>query len=170
MQLQNSSFCGSSLVYFDILLLLEGIGLVKQPFWQPPKQLRWEHFEIWSSVSRWKLCESDEGWDRRNSRLCWSCLRINVSCCLHSVICVTAVVLCHPSQKHALLDGVHSVAGTASLVVHQYVIFISTLHSRCRHYILILCFLLLRCCSFFARLISAVANLMSTILPHLVWP
>ena len=32
--------------YFDILLVLEGIGLVKQPFWQPPKQLRWEHFEI----------------------------------------------------------------------------------------------------------------------------
>jgi len=41
----------------------------------------------------------------------------------------------------------------------------TALHSRCGHYIFALWFLL-----FFPRLISAVADWMSAILPHMVWP
>jgi len=41
------------------------------------------------------------------------------------------------------------------------------LWNRADHYIFILWFLLL---SFFPRLISAVADWMSAILPHMVWP
>jgi len=44
----------------------------------------------------------------------------------------------------------------------------ATLHSRCGHYIFALWFLLLS--SFFPRLFSAVADWMSTILLHMVWP
>jgi len=41
------------------------------------------------------------------------------------------------------------------------------LWNKADHYIFILWFLLL---SFFSRLISAVADWMSAILPHMVWP
>jgi len=44
----------------------------------------------------------------------------------------------------------------------------AALHSRCGHYIFAVWFLLLS--SFFPRLISAVGDCMSTILPHMVWP
>ena len=43
----------------------------------------------------------------------------------------------------------------------------AALYNRAGHYIFALWFLLL---SFFPRLISAVADWMSTILPHMVWP
>jgi len=43
-------------------------------------------------------------------------------------------------------------------------------HSRCGHYIFALWFLLSIYVSFFPRLISAVADWMSTILAHMVWP
>jgi len=43
----------------------------------------------------------------------------------------------------------------------------AALHSRCGQYIFVLWFLL---SSSFPRLISAVADWMSTILPHMVWP
>jgi len=44
-------------------------------------------------------------------------------------------------------------------------LFMAALRSRCGHYICILSFLL----SFFPRLISAVADWMSTILRHIIW-
>jgi len=44
----------------------------------------------------------------------------------------------------------------------------AALRSRCGHYIFVLWFLLLS--SFFPRLISAVTDWMSTVLPHMVWP
>jgi len=44
-------------------------------------------------------------------------------------------------------------------------LFMPALHSRCRHYIFVLWLL-----PFFPRLISAVADWMSTILPHMMWP
>jgi len=43
----------------------------------------------------------------------------------------------------------------------------ASLHSRCGHYIFVLFPLF---CSFFPCLISAVADWMSTTLPHMVWP
>ena len=46
----------------------------------------------------------------------------------------------------------------------------AALRSRCGHYIFILWFLLSSSFSFFPRLISAVGDWMSTILPHMVWP
>jgi len=49
----------------------------------------------------------------------------------------------------------------------------ATLRSRCGHYIFALWFLLLFSFFFFfffPRLISAVADLMSTVLPHMMWP
>jgi len=44
----------------------------------------------------------------------------------------------------------------------------AALRSRCGHYIFALWFLLLL--SFFPRLTSAIADWMSAILPHMVWP
>jgi len=44
----------------------------------------------------------------------------------------------------------------------------AVLHSRCGHYIFTLWFLSIYL--IFPRLISAAANWMSTILPHMVWP
>jgi len=46
----------------------------------------------------------------------------------------------------------------------------AALRSRCGHYIFALWFLLLLLLSFFSRLISAVADWISPILPHMVWP
>ena len=46
----------------------------------------------------------------------------------------------------------------------------AALRSRCGHYIFALWFLLLLFLSFFPRLISAVADWMSAILAHMVWP
>jgi len=45
----------------------------------------------------------------------------------------------------------------------------AALRSRCGHYIFALWFLL-SIFFFFPRLISAAADRMSTILPHMVWP
>jgi len=53
----------------------------------------------------------------------------------------------------------------ASLMTTSLII-MAALHSRCGHYIFILWFLLL----LFTRLISAVADWMSIILLHMVWP
>jgi len=50
-----------------------------------------------------------------------------------------------------------------------WLVIMAALRSRCGHYIFILWFLLLFS-SFFPRLISAVTDWMSTILPHMVWP
>ena len=48
--------------------------------------------------------------------------------------------------------------------------FMAALRSRCGHYVFDLWFLLLSSSFFFPRLISAVAEWMSTILLHMVWP
>jgi len=48
-------------------------------------------------------------------------------------------------------------------------IIMAALHSKCEHYIFALWFLSFFL-SFFPRLISAVADWMSTILRHMVWP
>jgi len=48
-------------------------------------------------------------------------------------------------------------------------ILMAALRSRCEHYIFVL-FLSSSFTFFFPRLISAVADWMSTVLPHLVWP
>jgi len=48
-------------------------------------------------------------------------------------------------------------------------LFMAALHSRCGHYIFALWFLL-SFFLFFPRLISAVTDRMSAILPHMVWP
>jgi len=45
----------------------------------------------------------------------------------------------------------------------------AALRSRCGHYIFARWFLLLSS-SFFPRIISAVGDWMSTILPHMMWP
>jgi len=52
--------------------------------------------------------------------------------------------------------------------VMSLTLFMVTLCNRADHYIFIL--FLLSSSSFFPRLISAVADWMSTILPHMVWP
>ena len=55
---------------------------------------------------------------------------------------------------------------TLGIGLHRPNLVMTTLRSRCEHYIFILWFLL----SFFPRLISVVGDWMSTILPHMVWP
>jgi len=50
------------------------------------------------------------------------------------------------------------------------VVIMVALWNRADHYIFALWFLLLSIYLFFPRLISAVADWMSTILPHMVWP
>ena len=49
-------------------------------------------------------------------------------------------------------------------------LFMVALWNRADHYIFIQSFVLLLLSSFFPRLISAVAEWMSAILPHMVWP
>jgi len=56
------------------------------------------------------------------------------------------------------------------IVICESVIIMAALHSRCGYYIFALWFLLLSIYLFFPRLISAVADWMSTILAHMVWP
>ena len=53
---------------------------------------------------------------------------------------------------------------------HSEKVFMAALRSRCGHYIFAVWFLLLLSSFFFPRLISAVAEWMSAILPHMVWP
>ena len=53
--------------------------------------------------------------------------------------------------------------------ISAFLLFMAALHSRCGHYIFVLWFL--SSSSFFIpRLTSAVADWMSTILLHMVWP
>jgi len=68
-------------------------------------------------------------------------------------------VLLQPLHVFVLLI---TAAGAAS-----FLIIMATLRSRCKHYIFVLWFLLL---SFLPRLVSAIADWMSTVLPHMVWP
>ena len=67
-----------------------------------------------------------------------------------------------------------SVLQSYQLVVSEWPtlgLFMAALRSRCGHYILALWFLSIFYLSFFIpRLISAVGDWMSTILPHMVWP
>jgi len=56
-----------------------------------------------------------------------------------------------------------------SFGVFSVVLITATLRCICGHYIFALCFLL-SSSIFFARLFSAVADWMSTLLPHIVWP
>jgi len=53
-------------------------------------------------------------------------------------------------------------------VIHHFIM--AALQNRADHYIFILWFLLFLSISFFPHLISAVADWMSAILPHMVWP
>ena len=63
------------------------------------------------------------------------------------------LLLLHATRTH----------GTWTLVV------MAALRSRCGHYIFVL-YSLFYLSSFFRRLISAVADWMSTVLPNMVWP
>ena len=51
----------------------------------------------------------------------------------------------------------------------EHVIFMAAVRSRCGHYIFVMWFLLLLS-SFFPRIISAVAEWVSTVLLYMVWP
>jgi len=71
------------------------------------------------------------------------------------------------------LYGAHSVHNACMLALNTtactllYTFVMVALSNRADHYIFILWFLLL---SFFPHLVSAVAELMSAILAHMVWP
>jgi len=74
--------------------------------------------------------------------------------------------MCHPLSVTFLYSFVSLAADLLSLSGHIWYAFImAALCNRCGHYIFALLFL-----SFFPRLISAVGDWMSTILPHMVWP
>jgi len=64
-------------------------------------------------------------------------------------------------MKHSEFDALSYTFCTTSIFV------MAALWNRAGHYIFILWFL---SSSFFPRLISAVGDWMSTILPHMVWP
>ena len=53
---------------------------------------------------------------------------------------------------------------------YELTLIMAAVHSRCGHYIFALWFLLSSSSFFFPRLISAIADWMSTILLHMVWP
>jgi len=78
--------------------------------------------------------------------------------------------------KGLSLERTLAIAGTSQAEVavdaHASVIgiFMAALRSRCGHYIFILWFLLSFYLLSFPRLISGVADWMSTILQHMVWP
>ena len=72
-----------------------------------------------------------------------------------------------------ILALIHYQSHTCISSISFFVLFMVALWHRTDHYIFILWFLLSFCLSFFfffPRLISAVADWMSTILPHMVWP
>jgi len=70
-------------------------------------------------------------------------------------------------------DGCNYFKSSYAVIVNylvKKVVIMAAVHSRCGHYIFALRFLLLSASSFFfPRLISAVAEWMSTILLHMVW-
>ena len=55
-------------------------------------------------------------------------------------------------------------------LIKVFFFFMAALCNRASHYIFALWFVLLLLSSFFPRLISAAADWMSAILPHMVWP
>jgi len=57
-----------------------------------------------------------------------------------------------------------------SVANNTAILFMAALRSRCEHYIFALRFHHLLLLLLFPRLISAMAEWMSTILPHMVWP
>jgi len=65
-------------------------------------------------------------------------------------------------------DNVRLTVQLVSAFQSHYAVFMVALWNRADHYIFILWFLLPS--SFFPRLISAVADWMSVILPHMMWP
>jgi len=70
------------------------------------------------------------------------------------VLCLVVLVITACSELRKVL-----------FLGHQSVLFMAALWNRAGHYIFILSFLLSS-----PRLISAVTDRMSTILPHMVWP
>ena len=60
-------------------------------------------------------------------------------------------------------------ATSVGRLIHSSIIMAALIRSRCGHYIFVLWFLLFSAV-FFRRLFSAVADWMSTILPHMMWP
>ena len=74
------------------------------------------------------------------------------------------------TRPTCIATSMHSAGGIWRFM---WILFMATLRSRCGHYIFALWFLLLFSFFFFfffPRLISAVADLMSTVLPHMMWP
>ena len=60
--------------------------------------------------------------------------------------------------------------GDGAYLLDYFDLFMVALWNRADHYIFMLWFVLLLLLLFFPRLISAVGDWMSTILPHMVWP
>jgi len=58
----------------------------------------------------------------------------------------------------------------AFVILVTAAVFMAALRSRCGHYIFAVISFYLLSSFFIPRLISAVADWMSTILPHMVWP
>jgi len=79
------------------------------------------------------------------------------------------------NAKKKKLSGLFSIAilpkSSPCMTSHQDMLVMATLRSRCRHYIFARWFLLLAFfLFFFPYLISAVADWMSAILAHMMWP
>jgi len=75
-------------------------------------------------------------------------------------------IWCHVSE--AMIEHYGNVfVANYVIVTVSIIVVMAALWSRAGHYIFVLWFLLL---SFFSRLISAVGDWMSAILPHMVWP
>ena len=85
------------------------------------------------------------------------------------VVRARLVVLEHVAYSPFCVVEMRPLSFVTSLASLASLLFMAALRSRCGHYIFSLLFLLLLSI-FFPRLISAVADLMSTIFPHMVWP
>jgi len=70
---------------------------------------------------------------------------------------------------HTDWSCIHRTIFVSDVVVQFFYIIMAVLRSRCGHYIFALCFIS-SVFLFLPRLISAVADWMCTILPHMVWP
>jgi len=102
--------------------------------------------------------------------ICWLAISRGTAGVSHNAGELLVIVCTMPGNycsQSVLLQPLHvfvlliTAAGAAS-----FLIIMATLRRRSGHYIFVLWFLL----SFFPRLISAVADWMSTILPQMVWP
>ena len=128
---------------------------------------RWRSCGWCKATVTWSSCHVTTKTLRCFTRLHWVSVRSASSS--HSRCSVNAPLIFNnsPTLRHSTTCVVVLRLVTSVEVI---LLFMVTLCNRADHYIFVMLFLLLSFFFFFPRLISPVADWMSAILPHMVWP